>query len=356
MGKLKIAVLFGGCSPEYNVSLQSAYSVVTHMDGAKYDAVLLGVSKSGEWFHFSGAPEKIIDDTWNNSGDCVKAIISPDRETRGVLIFDNNNNCTRCVRLDAAMPVLHGRNGEDGTVQGLLELAGISVVGCNTLASALCMDKDRAHKIACAAGVRVPRAFTLRSGHDIEASFDMAEAIGYPLFVKPVKAGSSYGITKILSESELPAAIRLAFEYDDEVIVEEGIPGFEVGCSVLGNDDLATGAVDEIELGSGASPNSFFDYGEKYFRATARIHVPARIPGEKAGEIRETAKIIYRALGCTGFARVDMFLTPDGGIVFNEVNTIPGFTANSRFTNMLRAGGMTFEEVIDKVIGLAVKV
>jgi len=354
MEKRKIALLFGGCSPEYGISLQSAYSVITHLDNTKYDPVLLGIAKSGEWFCFSGPPDRIRDDTWDDPAYCQRAVISPDRKVHGVLVFSPAG--IRTVRLDAAMPVLHGRNGEDGTVQGLLELAGIPVAGCGTLASALCMDKDKAHKIVSLAGVRVPRAFTIKNGPDIEAPLEMARAIGYPLFVKPVKAGSSYGITKIVSESELSAAVKLALEYDDEVIIEESIPGFEVGCSVLGNDDLITGAVDEIELGSDASPNSFFDYDEKYFRATARIHVPARISGQKAGEIKDRAKIIYKALGCTGFARVDMFLTPEGGIVFNEVNTIPGFTANSRFTNMLRAGGMTFEQVIDKVIELAVRV
>jgi len=353
MQKPKIAVLFGGCSSEYGISLQSAYGVITHMDNEKYDPVLFGITRSGEWFRFSGPPEKIKNDDWNNPDDCVNAIISPDRETHGALIFDKDGPSH--MRLDAAMPVLHGKNGEDGTVQGLLELAGIPVVGCDTLASALCMDKDKAHRIVNSVGVRVPHAFTLKGGSDMKTSLHMAKNIGYPLFVKPVSSGSSYGITKVLCESELPAAVTLALEYGDEVIIEENIPGFEVGCSVLGGDCLIVGAVDEIELGIDASQNSFFDYDEKYFRATARIHLPARISGHKAEEIKETARVIYKALGCSGFARVDMFLTPDGEIVFSEVNTIPGFTGNSRYTNMFKAADMAFEQVVDKIIETAVR-
>jgi D-alanine---D-serine ligase len=346
MEKLKVAILFGGCSPEHEVSLASAYSVIMHMDREKYEPVLLGITRSGQWYHFLGAPEEIRDDTWHQSGDCVRAILSPDRETRGVLVFETDR--VRSIRLDAAMPVLHGKNGEDGTVQGLLELAGVPIVGCRALASALCMDKNRAHQIAGGAGVRVPRSFVLKDQAEL---FDQqAEKLGYPLFVKPVNAGSSYGITKVFHQQELPAAVKLAFAYDSEVIVEEAIPGFEIGCAILGNDDLTVGVPDEIELADG-----FFDYKEKYTLETSAIHVPARIPERMIKEAKETAKVIYRALGCSGFARVDMFITPAGEIVFNEVNTIPGFTAHSRYPNMLKAAGMTFEQVLDSVIDLAVK-
>ena len=232
LNKLKIAVLFGGCSTEYDISLQSAYSVITHLDRSKCDPVLLGITPSGEWFHFSGELVKIKENTWCNPSDCVRAIISPSREAHGVLEFGTGE--VRTIRLDAAMPVLHGKNGEDGTVQGLLELAGIPIVGCNALCSALCMDKDKAHKIAHAADVRVPHSFILENEADAETAWEQAERIGYPLFVKPVRAGSSFGITKVSNKDELPAAVRLAFEHDGRVIIEENISGFEVGCAVLG--------------------------------------------------------------------------------------------------------------------------
>lgn len=347
MEKLKVAVLFGGCSHEYSISLKSAYSVISHMDAEKYEPVMLGVTREGEWLRFSGAPQKILDDVWNNPSDCVRAIISPDRLVHGVLVFEKDR--IRAIRIDAAMPVLHGRNGEDGTVQGLLELAGIPVVGCKTLASALCMDKNKAHKVAEASGVRVARSFTLQNANDKAAILEQAERLGYPLFVKPVKSGSSYGITKVTRKSGLYAAVKLAFDYDDEVIVEENIDGFEVGCAVLGNDFLIVGDVDEVELKDG-----FLDFDEKYTPKTSSTRISTRIGGRKAGEIKETAKAIYRALGCAGFARVDMFLTPSGEIVFSEVNTIPGFTAHSRYPNMLKAIGMTFGQIVNEAISLAV--
>jgi len=352
MERLKIAILFGGCSPEYGVSLQSAYSVISHIDAERYEPILIGITRKGEWFLFSGPPEKIRDDLWNNRIDCVRAAISPDRETQGALVFcesENPEEKIRIIRLDAAMPVLHGKNGEDGTVQGLLELAGIPVVGCKTLASALCMDKNKAHKIAEAAGVGTARSFTLSNGNDKVSILDRAEKLGYPLFVKPVRNGSSYGITKVSGKNELFAAINLAFEYDEEVIIEENIAGVEVGCSVLGNDYLIVGAVDEIILEGG-----FLDYKEKYTPETSITRISSGISKAKQGEIKEAAKTIYRALGCTGFARVDMFLTPSGEILFSEVNTIPGFTAHSRYPNMLKSIGMSFGQIVNAAIDLAV--
>jgi len=347
MGKPKIAVIYGGYSPEYEISLKSAFSVISHMDKEKYEPVLLGITRMGEWYIFSGAIEKIGNDTWHNPRDCTRAIVSPDRETKGVLVFYNSGIQT--IRLDAALPILHGKNGEDGTIQGLLTLAGIPIVGCDTLSSALCMDKDKAHKLVKIAGIRVPESFVLKNKSEIDQALSQAECIGYPLFVKPVRAGSSFGISKVLSKHELPTAIKLAFEYDSEIIVEESIDGFEVGCAVLGNESLIVGQVDEIELTGG-----FFDYKEKYNLEASTIHVPARIATHKADEIREMAKEIYKALGCNGFARVDMFLTPTGEVIFNEANTIPGFTAYSRYPNMLKAIGMTFEQIVDEIINLAV--
>jgi len=347
VSKLKIAVLFGGCSPEYCVSLQSAYAVITHLDTGKYTPVLIGISEMGEWFRFTGDAGKIKDDTWCNPGDCTRAVISPSRETRGLLEFSADG--VREVRLDAAMPVLHGKYGEDGTVQGLLELAGIPVVGCGTFSSAVCLDKDRARKLAGVAGVRIPKSFVAEENDDKVLAEERAGALGYPLFVKPVRAGSSFGITKVLNKNELPGAFRLAFEYDSRAIVEECIDGIEIGCSVLGKDELVIGQLDEIELSGG-----FFDYKEKYTLETSSIHVPARITPQKAGEIKDTAKVVYKALDCAGFARVDMFLTKSGEIYFSEANTIPGFTLHSRLPNMLKAIGMSFEQVLDRVIELAV--
>ena len=343
----RIAILFGGCSPEYSVSLQSAYSVITHLDREKYEPVLIGISNAGDWFQYVGEIEKIPADTWCNEEDCIPVVVSPNRTVHGIVTIKNGK--IRETHIDAVFPVLHGKNGEDGTVQGMFELAGIPVVGCGVLSSALCMDKDRAHKLVQAAGISVPQSFVLQSGGDAETAIRQAERIGYPLFVKPVGAGSSYGITKVTGRNQLPEALKLAFSYDSTVIVEECISGFEVGCAVLEKDGFVVGEVDEIEL-----ENGFFDFTEKYTLKTSSIHVPARISAEKAGEIKETAKLIFKTLDCRGFARVDMFLDDTGRIVFNEVNTIPGFTTHSRFPNMMKAAGISLEQVISMAVDRAV--
>ena len=230
----QIAILFGGCSPEYSVSLQSAYSVITHIDRKKYTPILIGISNAGDWFKYDGEIEKIPADTWCNEKDCIPVVVSPSRTVHGILTIKNGK--IKEMYIDAAFPVLHGKNGEDGTVQGLFELAGIPVVGCGVLSSALCMDKDRAHKLVQAAGISVPQSFVLQNDMDAEIALMQAEEIGYPLFVKPVGAGSSYGITKVTERNQLPAALKLAFSYDNKVIIEECISGFEVGCAVLEND------------------------------------------------------------------------------------------------------------------------
>ena len=341
--KKKIAVLFGGCSPEYGVSLQSAAAVISRLDREKYEPVPVGITHTGEWFYYTGETEKIADDSWQKSGYCTPVTVSLNRGVRSLLLWKGGR--TLSVEIDAVFPVLHGKNGEDGTVQGLFELAGIPVAGCGILASALCMDKDRAHKLAKEAGVRVPVSCVYGKNADPERIERQAGRIGYPLFVKPVKAGSSYGITRVEKAENLRAAVELACAYDERIIIEECISGFEVGCAVLGTENLTVGEVDEIELSEG-----FFDFTEKYTLKTSAIHVPARVSPETAKKIKETAKTLYRALDCRGFARVDMFLSQEGEIVFNEVNTIPGFTAHSRYPNMMKAAGISFRQVISAIL------
>ncbi len=343
-----VAVIFGGCSPEYGVSLQSAYEVIRHMDTKKYNPILIGITRKGDWFCFSGGVQKIVDDSWHNDGDCVPMALSPSRSESALLLCGGEG--VKPVHIDAAFPVLHGRNGEDGTVQGLFELAGIPVVGCGVLASALCMDKDRAHRLVHAAGVRVPRSCVLGKDDGLAQALSLAAEIGYPLFVKPVKTGSSFGISKVGGGGELSAAVRFAFEYDDRVLVEENIEGLEIGCAVLGRENLTVGEIYELELSDG-----FFNFEEKYSPKTSMVHVPARIDAERTDRVKEAAKLIYRVLDCRGFARVDLFLTAAGEIVFNEANTIPGFTPHSLFPRMMKAAGISFEEVLTTAIELALE-
>lgn len=349
MKKKNIAVLFGGLSSEYPVSLQSAHAVLNHLGEEQYNVIAIGITREGVWLRYYGDYENILNDTWQQDTDnCVPAMISPDRGLHGMVELPKN--AMRFNRLDAVFPVLHGKNGEDGTVQGLIELSGIPLIGCNTLSSALCMDKDKAHKLVQTVGIAVPKAVVITDYSSTEELFARIRDFAYPLFVKPVRAGSSFGITKITKPEELPGAMQLAYEYDREVIIEENIEGFEVGCAVLGKDALMIGRVDEIELTTG-----FFDYTEKYTLKSSEIHMPARIDEETETRIKGAAEKIYKTLGCSGFARVDMFLTPEKKIVFNEVNTIPGFTAHSRFPNMMKGIGMSFEAILDKLICLYVE-
>lgn len=346
MDKRNVAVFFGGCSSEYGVSLESASAVMDGLNREKYRLIPIGISRDGDWFYYTGDTQAIREDRWLNEAHCVPAALSPRRATHELLLMKEG---VQRLSVDVAFPVLHGKNGEDGTIQGMIEMAGIPLAGCGTLASALCMDKDRAHRLVSLEGIRTPRSMVLTGREEKRAAQEFAEKIGYPLYVKPVKAGSSYGISQVTQAETLDAAIDLAFQHDAEVLLEENIPGFEVGCAVLGARTLLTGEVDEIELEQG-----FFDFTEKYTLKTASIHVPARISPEKAVQIRKAAMRIYRALGCSGFARVDMFLTPDGEIVFNEVNTIPGFTGHSRYPGMMKAAGYRFEDLLDKIIEQAV--
>lgn len=346
MQKKKIAVLFGGNSTEYEVSLQSAYSILEHLNSNKYRIIPIGITRDGEWYHYTGNYINIKNNTWaDNSDNLISVIVSQSPSLRSIIELSEDKR--RIIKLDFVFPILHGKNGEDGTVQGLFELAGIQVIGCNTLSSALCMDKDRAHKLVSSAGILVAKSITFSQESKEDLLERVTHELTYPLFVKPVRAGSSFGITKVYRAEELQSAVDLAFEHDNEVIVEENIEGFEVGCAVLGKEELITGRVDEIQLSEG-----FFDYKEKYTLQTSKIHMPARIDATCEKRIQDTAKIIYKVLGCSGFARVDMFLTPSGNLIFNEVNTIPGFTSHSRYPNMMKGIGMSFEELLDKLIGL----
>ena len=342
-----ILVLFGGCSTEYGVSLQSAHGVLSHMDRSRYTPLPVGITREGRWLWYPGSLEHLEDGTWQDRPECVPCTLSLDRGSGRLLLLDGSGVSRS---FDAAFPVLHGKNGEDGTIQGLLELTGAPLIGCGARSSALCMDKDRAHKLVSLAGVRVPKSALFHRGADPVRIAAAAEELGYPLFVKPVRAGSSYGVSRVEASDQLSAAVQTAFAHDREILLEEAVSGFEVGCAVLGNEALTVGAVDEIELSGG-----FFDFTEKYTLKTSAFHCPARISPRQAARIQETAKVIYRALDCRVFARVDLFLTPQGDIVFNEVNTIPGFTVHSRYPNMMRAAGWDFTALVSRILELGVE-
>ncbi len=341
----RIAVIFGGVSSEYEVSLQSASAVLAHLDKEQWEAIAIGITQKGEWYQYLGTLKGIQEDRWwQQKENLIPALLSTDRQVHGLLLFQNQRIET--LWLDAVFPVLHGKNGEDGTLQGLVELAGIPLIGCQTLASALCMDKARAHQLAAASGIETARSIVLSCKKEIPIVKAQLLQLKFPLFVKPVRSGSSFGISRISHEDQLEEALYVAFEHDREVIVEEAINGFEVGCAIMEDQgELIAGEVDEIELTQG-----FFDYTEKYHLISSSIHCPARLPETERKRIQETAKQLFRLLDCRGFARVDLFYTPEGKIVFNEINTIPGFTAHSRFPSMMRAIGFSLEAVLTHLI------
>ncbi len=342
MPQIKIAVLFGGCSEEHDVSVKSAKEIMKSLDPEKYDPIPIGITKNGAWKMCD-----LADFGWENR-PCREVLLSPDRTTHGLLVLEDGGY--QIIRLDAVLPVLHGKTGEDGAIQGLLELSGIPYVGCGIESSVLCMDKALTHLIVKNAGIATPR-FWLLTGDD---AFDPS-SLPYPVFVKPARSGSSFGVTKVENEVSFYGAVAAAREFDEKVLIEEAIIGSEVGCAVLGSGaELSVGEVDQITLTHG-----FFrihqESAPEEGSENATVTVPAAISVKERERVRETAKKIYRALGCTGLARVDLFLQKDGKVVLNEVNTFPGCTAYSRYPRMMAAAGMPLSAVMDRCIDLALK-
>lgn len=340
MARLKVGILFGGCSEEHPVSVKSAQEVAKHLDTEKYEPFYLGITESGAWLLCDGPGAG-----WANGGG-RPAVLSPDRGVRGLLVLDDGKYET--VSLDVVLPVLHGKLGEDGAIQGLLELSGIPYAGCDIQSSALCMDKSLTYLVARNAGISTPNFWIVTPDEDVDPG-----RLTYPVFVKPARSGSSFGVTKVSREEELPGAVETARQYDSKVLIEEAVAGSEVGCAVLGNDlNLIAGEVDRISLSHGhfrIHQESAPESGSE----NSTITVPADIPAESRALVQETAMAVYRALGCRGLSRVDTFLKEDGTVVLNEVNTLPGMTSYSRYPRMMAAAGLPLAEVIDRIVSLA---
>jgi len=340
MPKLKVGVIFGGSSEEHGVSVKSAQEVAKHLDASKYESFYIGIAMTGAWKLCDGPGAG-----WEN-GSSRPAILSPDRSVQGLLVLQDGEYET--ITLDLVLPVLHGKLGEDGAMQGLLELSGIPYAGCDVQSSALCMDKSLAYVVARDAGIATPDFWTATAGQSIDP-----EQLTYPVFVKPARSGSSFGVTKVSRKEDLQGAMEAASEYDSKVLIEEAVVGTEVGCAILGNDgDLIAGEVDRIDLSHG-----FFKIHQEVEpergSENSTITVPADISAESRSLVQETAKAIYRAFGCRGLARVDLFLKEDGDVVLNEVNTFPGMTSYSRYPRMMAAAGLSLGEVLDRAVALA---
>ena len=339
MDRLKVGIIFGGCSEEHPVSVKSAQEVAKNLDSEKYEPFYIGITKSGAW-RLCDAP----DTNWEN-GSCRPAALSPDRNVHGLLVLGQGQYET--TSLDIVLPVLHGKLGEDGAMQGLLELSGIPYVGCDVQSSAICMDKSLAYIVARSTGIATPNFWTITANENIDTS-----RLTYPVFVKPARSGSSFGVSKVSRKEELLSAVETARQYDSKVLIEEAVAGCEVGCAILGNDlDLIAGEVDQIVLSHG-----FFRIHQESDPESGSENstpvVPADISAESRSLVQETAKALHRALGCRGLSRVDMFLKKDGKVVLNEVNTLPGMTSYSRYPRMMAAAGLPFAEVIDRLVSL----
>lgn len=352
MSKKNIAVLFGGVSSEHEVSRRSALSIIKNLNKEKYNLFIIGITKDGKWYLYSGDINKIPDGSWESDFENKKnAIISPDSSDKGLIVLDNSS--FEKINIDVIVPVLHGRNGEDGTVQGLFELAHIPYVGCGVLASSSCMDKIFTNIILTESGVEKAKfAFIYRYDFEKnqEASLDYIESkIGsYPMFVKPSNAGSSVGISKAQNRDELIESIKLALKHDHRILIEENIGGQEVECAVLGNNEPIASTIGEID-----ASNDFYDYDAKYV-SDSGLFIPAHISDDISLKIKGIAKKAYLAMGCRGLSRVDFFVEKDTNrILLNEINTLPGFTSISMYPKLMEDIGIKTPDLLDKLIDLA---
>ncbi len=327
MPRLRVAVVMGGRSSEHEISLASARSVLAALDPARYEAVSVEIGRDGRWELGSGS-----------KGELERQA----RSAAETLPVTTSSVPATLAGVDVVFPVLHGPFGEDGTVQGLLELADVPYVGAGVTASALCMDKDLFKAILRDKGIPVTRSVTLRSPNGFENPF------GFPVFVKPARLGSSVGISKARGEDELRTAIELAFRHDEKVLVEEFVAGVEVECSVLGNEEPIASIPGEIVANS-----DWYDYSAKYDEGGMDLVIPPRVPQEAVDRVQELSVAAFRATECEGMARVDCFVRDDGEVLINELNTIPGFTATSVYAKLFEASGIPYEELLERLVQLA---
>lgn len=348
--KTSVAILFGGQSSEHEVSLQSARNVINAIDRGTYDLTLIGIDKQGRWLRFDER------DYLLNGSDPAKIKLSASGQLLSLLPgatggqFIDVASGVELPRIDVVFPLIHGAFGEDGSLQGLLRLLAIPFVGPDVLSSAACMDKDVTKRLLRDAGIAVAPFVVVSRGESV-AFATVAAELGLPMFVKPACQGSSVGVSKVTDEASYMAALSLAFEFDHKVLIETGIVGREVECAVLGNRQPQVSVCGEV-----IANDEFYAYDTKYLNGDqARIAIPAELAADLSDEVRDVALRAYQVLGCAGLARVDFFVTETRDIIINEVNTIPGFTSISMYPKLWQASGVSYPELIDRLIrfGLA---
>ena len=336
-----ISILFGGNSAEYSISLQSAYSILTHLPTHDIHYYPIGITQNGQWFYYSGDPKLLLDDSWHKDiAHCQSAMIPANNS--GQLWILKDDYLINRIHIDAALVMMHGTNGEDGTMASLLQLANITNLTCPAIAGMLAYDKYRSHLMAKAIGINVAANILVTDIAEIDPQL-IVKQIGYPCVVKPNKCGSSYGVQLVNNHQELLSAVQVALSYDDEALIEQYIEGCEVGVAIITKDKPYISSVDHISVAG------LFDTAKKYVSHDATISLNA-LDKELEQQIQHIAYTLYKAHGCQNFARVDLFISKENTIIFNEINTIPGFTDTSRFPTMCQADGIAFNDLIQTLL------
>lgn len=350
-----IGVVFGGKSDEYEVSQNSCVNVLKALDEEKYEIIKIGITREGRWYKTEASPEQIADGSWAGlDGNCL-CTVPHDPTVGGILIFDKGDTA-RVQKIDCMIPVLHGDHGEDGEIQGLFSMAEIPFVGPGVKASANCMDKSATKEFGKLVGVAMADHYLVRRRDFVDDRNGVVSEVAkyhgnkYPLFVKPCSAGSSVGVTKVKSEAELADAIDTALKYDYKVLIEEAIVGRELEVAVLGNENPKASSVGEI-----LTAGEFYSYDSKYINPESKTRIVDDLPESEINRIRDYAVKIYKELDCRGLSRVDFFYTNDGVIVFNEINTLPGFTNISMYPMLWKHDGLETNELIDRLIDFALE-
>lgn len=349
--KKTVCIIFGGCSSEHEVSCVSAANIIDSVDMERYDVLTVGITKEGSWYLYQGGTEEMRNGSWKEKLG-KRCVLSHDPEHHGLLVFHQSGDVS-LEHVDVIFPVLHGKNGEDGTIQGLFELAQIPYVGCGVLASSACMDKVTTKQLLKQVGIRVTDGFEIsavQAENVKEVHETICSGVGYPVVVKPSNAGSSVGITLVKQEDELAAALRLAAENDRRILIERAMDIRELECGVLGGfEDAAASCVGEI-----VKKTEMYDYDTKYLTGTTELVIPAQLTAEQEAKIRETAVKAFHALDCFGLSRVDFFIEKTTGeILLNEINTLPGFTDISMYPMLWKKTGIDSKELITRLIELS---
>ncbi|WP_137815606.1 D-alanine--D-alanine ligase family protein [Gandjariella thermophila] len=353
-GRVRVAVVFGGRSTEHGVSCVSARSVLSHLDRERFEVVPIGITPEGAWVLGTDDPKalEIQDRRLPAVGDGMALALPADPTRGGVVMLERGREGQVLSGVDVVFPVLHGAYGEDGTIQGLLELAGIPYVGAGVLSSAVAMDKEYAKKLCAAEGLPVGEYVVLRRGQDTVDPADL-ERLGLPVFVKPARAGSSVGITRVTDPAQLPDAIALARRTDPKVLVEAEVPGREVECGVLEFPDGRVEASLPAEIRIVGEGAGWYDFDAKYLDDICEFDIPAKLDDEVIDRLRAMAVDAFRALDCQGLARVDFFVGADGRLTINEINTMPGFTPISMYPRMWAVTGLDYTTLLSTLIDTA---